>query len=48
MDMSWNKFWEMVKDGEVWYAAIQGVTKIQTQMSNWKTTMCQKLSDSGT
>ena len=27
MDMSLNKLWEMVKDREVWRAAVHGVTK---------------------
>ena len=34
MDMSLNKLWEMVKDREVWSAAVQGVTKTQTQLSD--------------
>ena len=34
MDMSWSKLWEIVKDREAWHAAVHGVTKIQTPLSN--------------
>ena len=34
MDMSPSKFREMVKDSEAWHAAVHGVTKSQTQLSN--------------
>ena len=35
MDMSLSKFLEMVKDREAWCAAIHGVTKSQTWLSDW-------------
>ena len=35
IDMSLSKFRELVMNREAWYAAVHGVTKSQTQLSDW-------------
>jgi len=38
MDMNLNKLWEVVEDREAWHAAVHGILKSQTQLSDWITT----------
>ena len=37
MDISLSRLWEVVKDRETWHAAVHGITKTQTLLSNWTT-----------
>ena len=34
VDMSLSKLWKIVKDREAWFAAVRGVTKSRTRLSD--------------
>ena len=36
MDMNLSKLWEIVMDREAWHAAVHGVAKSQTRLTNNK------------
>ena len=47
MDMSLSKLLKMVKDREVWCAAVHGIAKSQTRLSTWTTATAKSAKSSG-
>ena len=42
VSMKLGKLWEIVRDREAWLAAVHGVAKSQTQLSDYTTTTTKK------
>ena len=46
-DINLSELWEIVKDREAWYAAVHGVAKSWTQLSDWTTATLEETPEMG-
>ena len=48
MDMNLSKLWEIAENREAWYAAVHGISKSWTQLSDWTPPLFNRLKENNT